>query len=545
MFTCCSNLKYLDLSNFETSNVTKMEYMFESCRNLLELNLKNFDTQKVDNMDYMFHGCEQLRSIVLGERTIIKGNGTFSGCTQLKDVTVYNPFPSVIESNTFPQYILTQATLHVPLGHRKDYLAAEYWKEFVSIVEIDERTTQTMTLTSLPTMTYGDNNYKLPATTNEGLQLVWSCDGDVASISGNYLIVKNAGSATVTASQEGNKQYQPFSRSFTLTINKAKLTVTAKSYSKKQYEAVPTFEAEYSGFKYNDTEKVLTKKPEFVCSATASSGAGKYAIYVSGAEARNYEMTYVNGVLTVTEAGNNVRRGDVNGDGAVDVADVVSTVNYILGRSSAGFVFAAGDVNGDKTIDVADVVGIVNIILGRSAARSVDGNDTAATENDMLAIDGGLGSSFALSMENRGRYVAAQFDVQLTSGQTIEEVWLNDERCGGHHVAYAETGEGLYRVMVYSMDGAAIEGERGEILAMQLSGDGAFRIKDIAFVTSDLGVKRFADLQNGTTGIQCLEAGRPVDVYGIDGRLIRRQTTDLKGLKKGVYVVDGQKVVVK
>ena len=545
LFASCVNLSKLDVSSFSTDNVTQMYNMFYNCSKLQEINLSHFDTKKVKDMYQMFFKCDHLCTIVLGNEFVLKNEEVFYECNQLKDVIIKNPTPSAIESTTFPQSIRTQATLHVPLGHRQNYLAAEYWKEFASIVEIDERTAQTMTLTSLPAMTYGDNNYKLPTTTNEGLQLVWSCDGDAASIVGNYLILKNAGSATVVASQEGNTQYQPFSRTFTLTINKAKLTITAKSYSKKQYEEVPSFEAEYSGFKYNDTENVLTKKPELVCSATATSGPGKYAIYVSGAEARNYDIKYVNGVLTVTEAESTVRKGDVNSDGSVDVADVVATVNYILGRSSAGFVVAAADINGDKAIDVADVVGMVNIILGRNAARSVEKNEAAAMENDVLALDGGLSNRFALSLENQGRYVAAQFDVELSDGLEIESVTLNKERFGEHRVAYAQIGERLYRVMVYSMDGTAIGGERGEILAMQLSGNGAFRIKDIAFVTSVLGVKRFAVLQNGTTGIQNLETGRPVDVYGIDGRLIRRQTTDLKGLKKGVYVVDGQKVVMK
>ena len=38
--------------------------------------------------------------------------------------------------------------------------------------------------------------------------------------------------------------------------------------------------------------------------------------------------------------------------------------------------------------------------------------------------------------------------------------------------------------------------------------------------------------------------GKPVDVYTIDGKLVRRQTTTLRGLRKGVYVVGNKKVVV-
>ena len=59
--------------------------------------------------------------------------------------------------------------------------------------------------------------------------------------------------------------------------------------------------------------------------------------------------------------------GDANGDGVVDVADVVAVVNKILGKESNNFNEEAANVNGDEGIDVADVVGIVNIILGKNA----------------------------------------------------------------------------------------------------------------------------------------------------------------------------------
>jgi hypothetical protein len=55
--------------------------------------------------------------------------------------------------------------------------------------------------------------------------------------------------------------------------------------------------------------------------------------------------------------------GDANGDGVVDVADVVAIVNYILEKSAENFNFKAADVNGDNIIDAADVVLVVNIIL--------------------------------------------------------------------------------------------------------------------------------------------------------------------------------------
>ena len=55
--------------------------------------------------------------------------------------------------------------------------------------------------------------------------------------------------------------------------------------------------------------------------------------------------------------------GDVNGDGMVDVTDIVGIANYILGRASSSFDATAADVNGDKVVDVTDIVAVANIIL--------------------------------------------------------------------------------------------------------------------------------------------------------------------------------------
>ena len=47
MFYYCSSLKELNLSNFNTNNVTDMSYMFAGCSSLKELNLTRFNTNNV------------------------------------------------------------------------------------------------------------------------------------------------------------------------------------------------------------------------------------------------------------------------------------------------------------------------------------------------------------------------------------------------------------------------------------------------------------------------------------------------------------------
>ena len=55
-------------------------------------------------------------------------------------------------------------------------------------------------------------------------------------------------------------------------------------------------------------------------------------------------------------------KGDVNGDGTVNVADVTMLVSMILGNMP---VNAAANVNGDTDVNVADVTALVSIILGQ------------------------------------------------------------------------------------------------------------------------------------------------------------------------------------
>ena len=56
MFSDCSSLTNLDLSNFNTQNVSDMSSMFSDCYSLINLDLSNFNTQNVTNMSYMFSG---------------------------------------------------------------------------------------------------------------------------------------------------------------------------------------------------------------------------------------------------------------------------------------------------------------------------------------------------------------------------------------------------------------------------------------------------------------------------------------------------------
>ena len=69
----------------------------------------------------------------------------------------------------------------------------------------------------------------------------------------------------------------------------------------------------------------------------------------------------------------NIVLGDVNADGAVDISDVLMTVDYILCKQQESFVIEAADMNRDNAIDISDVLMMVDKILGKEVPIDDDG----------------------------------------------------------------------------------------------------------------------------------------------------------------------------
>ena len=61
MFSDCDNIKKIDLSSFDSSDVINMYYMFGKCHFLKEIKLDNLNIEKVTDMSYMFNACSVLK----------------------------------------------------------------------------------------------------------------------------------------------------------------------------------------------------------------------------------------------------------------------------------------------------------------------------------------------------------------------------------------------------------------------------------------------------------------------------------------------------
>ena len=92
-FADFKNLKSIEgLTNLDTRNVTDMKAMFSGCSEVTELDLSNFYANEDVDMREMFKDCTKLTTIYVNEfrfKTPTKGDNMFEGCVNLKADAAY------------------------------------------------------------------------------------------------------------------------------------------------------------------------------------------------------------------------------------------------------------------------------------------------------------------------------------------------------------------------------------------------------------------------------------------------------------------------
>ena len=93
MFGRCINIESIDLSSFDTSNVTDMFAMFANCWKLQKINFNNFNTSNVKNMGDMFNECTNLKTLNLSNFkacSLQYADCMFINCTNLENIDFPN-----------------------------------------------------------------------------------------------------------------------------------------------------------------------------------------------------------------------------------------------------------------------------------------------------------------------------------------------------------------------------------------------------------------------------------------------------------------------
>ena len=217
---------------------------------------------------------------------------------------------------------------------------------------------------------------------------------------------------------------------------------------------------------------------------------GDYAVKILNAK---YSLTSGSAKMNLPETTSKLtvsqyKKGDVNNDGDVDIADAVCIVNHVVGLPTPSFVIQAADANGDGDVDIADAVRIVNLVVGKintlsrgssllTRATTRAGEAMDAIYVDDISVFAGNESTLTVSLKNDQTTNAYSFDFVLPEGVSIEQDEDNEymyelsDRHNGHMATLNKIGDNTYSFAILSLMSKEVKGNDGPICTFKLKVD--------------------------------------------------------------------------
>ncbi|MBQ5713031.1 MAG: S8 family serine peptidase [Bacteroidaceae bacterium] len=245
-----------------------------------------------------------------------------------------------------------------------------------------------------------------------------------------------------------------------------------------------------------------------------------YYYKVLSTDLKEYDIS---NVVTVTPQTSEL--GDANGSGDVDVADVITTVNYAAGQQPKPFIFEAADMNADFGIDILDVIGIIKKIMnpGADAQALAEATATYTIENGTLYVE----SPVAL----------AGVQVQLALDEGENEVRVAEGLNGFEHTS-AWLSENDYLFLAYNMNGKTLPAGKHALLHIGNGLVAQMRLADSAGRNVEAIGDDATKINRMATDVMTVPG-----IYDLQGRKITNDSQWQGQLPKGVYIINGKKVV--
>ena len=345
-FRYCSSLVSVTIPNSVTSISNRA---FSNCSSLTSVIIPSSVTNIGSNV---FNSCNRLTTVIIPSSVTSIGVGAFYGCDDLTSVTVGIETPLAISENTFSNR--ANATLYVPAGCKAAYEAADYWKEFKEIIEM-EAPIEPTDISQLDNAIYV-----------EPVETVLNCTYALNIKAKNNVTIAGMG-FTLTVPEgfyldtEGDGI---FNKLDSQRASSSKFMVmTSQDGNAYTFNVMPTSTTAISG---NDgtvlTVRLKNENAELGIHELKISDA----IYSVRNDDNSYETLDVADVISTIDISDEML-GDVNGDDRMDLTDAIMIVNHSLNNTPSNFKMKVADVNGDGNIDLTDAIIVVNMSLNISS----------------------------------------------------------------------------------------------------------------------------------------------------------------------------------
>jgi gliding motility-associated-like protein len=230
------------------------------------------------------------------------------------------------------------------------------------------------------TKTYGDANFTVsnPTSNSTGAITLSSSDANVATISGNTVTIRGAGSATITASQDGDVNYDTGSTSTTLTINKATpvlsaMTALTKNFGDANFSLIVPTSSSTGAVTFTSSD---TNVARISGTTVTIVGAGIATITATQATDANYLGTTTTVTLTVNKVAPTL---GVMAAITKNFGDATFTIVTPTTNSTGTFSYISSNAN------VATIIGDTVTIIGAGTATI---NATQATDSNYNGTSG-------------------------------------------------------------------------------------------------------------------------------------------------------------
>ena len=300
---------------------------------------------------------------------------------------------------------------------------------------------------SVPTEGYTyDGKAKTPTVTVKDGETKLTLDKDYTVSYTNNI---DAGDNTAIVTITGAGIYT-INETRTFSIKQAPLTITAQNKEREVGEENPTLTVSYSGFMNGENESVLTTKPTVTTTATTASPEGTYPIKASGAAAKNYTISYVDGTLTVHATGSTITLPGgssgcgirvVRNDTGVEV-DNTATLVYTSGNKALRIAHVTIVAPADAS--ASNPVGVTVYIPASLKDNTNKVLPTSGVGSDIIVTDANVPVTDIWMPDTKAMLDIADNGFRLASGKSAfihTPLWLLDDYalCSGLRKEYADS----------------------------------------------------------------------------------------------------------